>query len=282
MSYILFTVDVEDWFQVENLRCRFPHDSWDSCEFRVERNTTVLLDLLERFHVSATFFVLGWIAERLPRLVKEIQARGHEVASHGYGHRLCYDISHSELRQDLYRSRSILENMTGQPVRGYRAPSFSITGELMDLLKELGYRYDSSYNDFSLHDRYGRVDRISRYIQNAGLNEKDGLVELPISNLKLGGKCIPWGGGGYFRLWPFWMFRQGVRHILRQQGYYLFYCHPWELDHDQPRVDGMRWDRRFRHYVNLSETAKRIENFLNEFRQHEFMTCSEFLDWSTG
>nr|HDN00769.1 DUF3473 domain-containing protein [Deltaproteobacteria bacterium] len=278
MSYILFTVDVEDWFQVENLRCRFPSDTWDSCEFRVERNTTVLLDLLERFHVSATFFVLGWIAERLPRLVKEIQARGHEVASHGYGHQLCYDISSSELRQDLYRSRTILENITGQPVRGYRAPSFSITGELMDLLKELGYRYDSSYNDFSLHDRYGRVDSIRRYMPNYGLNEKDGLVELPISNLKLGGKCIPWGGGGYFRLWPFWMFRQGVRHILRQQEYYLFYCHPWELDPDQPRVEGMRLDRRFRHYVNLSETAKRIENFLNDFRQHEFITCSEFLD----
>jgi len=281
MSYILFTVDVEDWFQVENLRCRFPPDSWDSCEFRAERNTNILLDLLDGFPVSATFFVLGWIAERVPGLVKEIQARGHEVASHGYGHRLCYDISHSELREDLYRSRSILENITGQPVRGYRAPSFSITGELMDLLKELGYRYDSSYNDFSLHDRYGRVDSIRRYIPNHGLNEKDGLVELPVSNLKLGGRCIPWGGGGYFRLWPSWMFRQGVRQILRQQGYYLFYCHPWELDPDQPRVDGMRLDRRFRHYVNLSETAKRIENFLNEFRQHEFMTCSEFLDWST-
>lgn len=282
MSYILFTVDVEDWFQVENLRCRFPPDSWDTCEFRVERNTTVLLDLLDGFRVSATFFVLGWIAERVPRLVKEIQARGHEVASHGYGHQLCYDISSSELRQDLHRSRSILEDITGQPVRGYRAPSFSITGELMDLLKELGYRYDSSYNDFSLHDRYGRVDRIGRYIPNAGLNEKDGLVELPISNLKLGGKCIPWGGGGYFRLWPSWMFRQGVRHILRQQGYYLFYCHPWELDPDQPKVDGMRLDRRFRHYVNLSETAKRLNGFLNDFRQHEFMTCSEFLNRSTG
>ena len=281
MSYILFTVDVEDWFQVENLRCRFPPDSWDSCEFRVERNTTVLLDLLDGFRVSATFFVLGWIAERLPGLVREIQARGHEVASHGYGHQLCYDISHSELREDLYRSRSTLENITGQPVRGYRAPSFSITGELMNLLEELGYRYDSSYNDFSLHDRYGRVDSIRRYMPNHGLNEKDGLVELPVSNLKLGGSCIPWGGGGYFRLWPSWMFRQGVKQILRRQGYYLFYCHPWELDPDQPRVDGMRWDRRFRHYVNLSETAKRIENFLNEFRQHEFMTCSEFLDWST-
>ena len=277
MSYILLTVDVEDWFQVENLRPHFPPNSWDSCEFRVEDNTHVLLDLLDDFHISATFFVLGWIAERFPGLVKEVKARGHEVASHGYGHQLCYELSSSELKKDLYRSKSLLEDIIGQPVHGYRAPSFSITQELVDLLKEFGYRYDSSYNDFSMHGRYGKMDSIQQHFPNARLNGENSFTELPISNLKLGGKSIPWGGGGYFRLWPFWLFKQGVAQILRRQEYYLFYCHPWEFDPDQPRVDGMRMDRRFRHYVNLAETSERMNSFLTSFCQHEFITCSRFL-----
>jgi polysaccharide deacetylase family protein (PEP-CTERM system associated) len=278
MSYILLTVDVEDWFQVENLRTHFPLNSWDSCEFRVESNTHVLLDLFDRFHVLATFFVLGWIAERCPGLVKEIKIRGHEVASHGYGHQLCYELSFSELKEDLYRSKSLLEDITGQPVHGYRAPSFSITQGLLDLLKELGYRYDSSYNDFSIHSRYGKMDSIRQHFLNGRLNEENSFTELPISNLKLGGKSIPWGGGGYFRLLPFWLFKLGVVQILRRREYYLFYCHPWEFDPDQPRVDGMRLDRRFRHYVNLAGTSDRMSSFLTSFRQHEFVTCSRFLN----
>jgi len=277
MSFILLTVDVEDWFQVENLRPHFPLNSWDSCKLRVESNTHVLLNLFDRFHVLATFFVLGWIAERCPDLVKEIKIRGHEVASHGYGHQLCYELSFSELKEDLYRSKSLLEDITGQPVYGYRAPSFSITQGLLDLLKELGYRYDSSYNDFSIHSRYGKIDSIRQRFLNGRLNEKNSFTELPISNLKLGGKSIPWGGGGYFRLWPFWLFKLGVVQILRRREYYLLYCHPWEFDPDQPRVDGMRLDRRFRHYVNLAGTSDRMSSFLTSFRQHEFITCSRFL-----
>ncbi|MBW1720237.1 MAG: DUF3473 domain-containing protein [Deltaproteobacteria bacterium] len=277
MSYILLTVDVEDWFQVENLRPHFPSNSWDSCEFRVENNTHVLLNLFDTFHVSATFFVLGWIAERFPGLVKEIKTRGHEVASHGYGHQLCYDLSSSELKKDLYRSKSVLEDIIGQPVHGYRAPCFSITQELVDLLKEFGYRYDSSYNDFSMHSRYGKIDNIQQHFPNARLNGENSFTELPISNLTLCGKSIPWGGGGYFRLWPFWLFKKGVAQILQRQEYYLFYCHPWEFDPDQPRVDGMRMGRRFRHYVNLTETLERMNNFLTSFCQHEFLTCSRFL-----
>ncbi len=277
MSFILLTVDVEDWFQVENLRPHFPLNSWDSCKLRVEGNTHVLLDLFDRFHVLATFFVLGWIAERCPDLVKEIKIRGHEVASHGYGHQLCYELSFSELKEDLYRSKSLLEDITGQPVYGYRAPSFSITQGLLDLLKELGYRYDSSYNDFSIHSRYGKMDSIRQRFLNGRLNEENSFTELPISNLKLGGKSIPWGGGGYFRLWPFWLFKLGVVQILRRREYYLLYCHPWEFDPDQPRVDGMRLDRRFRHYVNLAGTSDRMSSFLTSFRQHEFITCSRFL-----
>jgi polysaccharide deacetylase family protein (PEP-CTERM system associated) len=277
MSYILLTVDVEDWFQVENLRLHFPPHTWDSCEFRVEDNTHILLDLFDHFHVSATFFVLGWIAERCPGLVKEIKTRGHEVASHGYGHRLCYKLSSSELKKDLYRSKALLEDITGKPVYGYRAPSFSITQELVDLLKELGYRYDSSYNDFSIHSRYGKMDSNRQHFPNERSNGENSFAELPISNLKLCGKSIPWGGGGYFRLLPFWLFKQGVVQILRRQEYYLFYCHPWEFDPDQPRVEGMRLDRRFRHYVNLAETSDRMRCLLSSFRQHKFITCSRFL-----
>ena len=277
MSFILLTVDVEDWFQVENLRPHFPSNSWDSCELRVEDNTHVILDLFDRFHVSATFFVLGWIAERCPGLVKEIKTRGHEVASHGYGHQLCYELSSYELKEDLYRSKVLLEDIIGHPICGYRAPSFSITKELIDFLEELGYRYDSSYNDFSLHSRYGKIDNIRQYFPKEMLNGENSLTELPISNLKLGGKSIPWGGGGYFRLWPFWLFKQGVVQILRRQEYYLFYCHPWEFDPDQSRVDGMRLDRRFRHYINLARTSDRMGSFLTCFRKHEFITCSRFL-----
>jgi polysaccharide deacetylase family protein (PEP-CTERM system associated) len=277
MSYILLTVDVEDWFQVENLRLHFPPHTWDSCEFRVEDNTHILLDLFDHFHVSATFFVLGWIAERCPGLVKEIKTRGHEVASHGYGHRLCYKLSSSELKKDLYRSKALLEDITGKPVYGYRAPSFSITQELVDILKELGYRYDSSYNDFSIHSRYGKMDSNRQHFPNERSNGENSFAELPISNLKLCGKSIPWGGGGYFRLLPFWLFKQGVVQILRRQEYYLFYCHPWEFDPDQPRVEGMRLDRRFRHYVNLAETSDRMRCLLSSFRQHKFITCSRFL-----
>jgi polysaccharide deacetylase family protein (PEP-CTERM system associated) len=277
MSYILLTVDVEDWFQVENLRPHFPLSSWDSCELRVESSTHVLLDLFDRFHVSATFFVLGWIAERCPNLVKEIKIRGHEVASHGYGHQLCYELSFSKLKEDLYRSKSLLEDITGQPVYGYRAPSFSITQRLLDLLKALGYRYDSSYNNFSIHSRYGKIDNIRQHFPKGRLNKESSFTELPIGNLKLGGKIIPWGGGGYFRLWPFWLFKLGVVQILRRQEYYLLYCHPWEFDPDQPRVGGMRLDRRFCHYVNLAGTLDKMSNFLTSFRQYEFITCYRFL-----
>lgn len=274
---ILITVDVEDWFQVENLRPAFPFESWNSCELRVERNTHVLLNLLDRHHVQATFFVLGWLAERLPNLVTEIHKRGHEIASHGYNHELCSGLVCATLREDLLRSKATLEDITGQPILGYRAPSFSVTHDLIETLGELGFRYDSSYNNFAMNKRHGQANGFFQPSQGDQLVAKNGIVELPISNLNIGGQTIPWGGGGYFRLYPPSVFFSGVAHILNNKGYYNFYCHPWEFDPDQPRANGIGALSRFRHYLTLDKTLTRLNRFLHRFKDCKFRTCSQYL-----
>ncbi len=277
MGTILITVDLEDWFQVENLRSHFPRSTWDSCKFRIEAPTHALLDLFDEFDVTATFFVLGWIAERLPHLVKEIMARGHEIASHGYNHELCSRLSSKNLHWDLYRSKILLEDITGQQVYGYRAPSFTMTRVLVNLLAEQAYYYDSSYNSFSLHDRYGSLEGSWEENPNGTLMSKEGIREIPISNLTLFGRSFPWGGGGYFRLYPFPIFRNGVAAILRRQGYYLFYCHPWEFDADQPRVGSLRPDLRFRHYVGIEKNLDKLVSFLSVFSDHSFTSCRAYV-----
>jgi polysaccharide deacetylase family protein (PEP-CTERM system associated) len=278
VASILITVDVEDWFQVENLRSHFPPERWDSCELRVERNTHTVLDLLDRFKVRATFFVLGWIAHCCPGLVREIHARGHEVASHGYNHRLCSELSGPDLREDLYRSKALLQDIIGHPVHGYRSPSFSITKNLVDLLVELGYFYDSSYNNFSLHNRYGNLNGTWKQNPTGKLVSANGLLEIPVSNMTVFGKVLPWGGGGYFRLLPSALFRRGVKSILDKQDHYVFYCHPWEFDADQPRVTGMRSDLSFRHYVNIDKNSGKLQAFLSAFSSNQFLSCSDYLN----
>lgn len=274
---ILITVDVEDWFQVENLRPAFPMETWDSCELRIEKNTHALLDLFDQHDVQATFFLLGWIAERLPHLVPEIQKRGHEIASHGYKHELCSGISSTILHEDFLRSKSTLENIIGQPVLGYRAPSFSVTRDVMDALGELGFRYDSSYNDFTMNKRHGKANGFFQPTRKGSLVADNGIVELPISNLRICGQVIPWGGGGYFRLYPPLVFASGVSHILEDKRYYNFYCHPWEFDPEQPRVNGICSLSRFRHYLNLDKTLTRLDRFLEKFHDCSFVTCSQYL-----
>lgn len=274
---ILITVDVEDWFQVENLRPAFATDKWDSCELRLEKGTHRLLDLFDKHDVQATFFVLGWIAERLPKLVNEIHSRGHEIGSHGYKHELCSGLACAGLREDLIRSKTILENITGQSVLGYRAPSFSVTGDLMDTLGELGFRYDSSYNNFTMNRRHGKANGFFQPESGGYLAAKNGIVELPISNLNICGRVIPWGGGGYFRLYPPSVFFSGVSHILEDKDYYNFYCHPWEFDPEQPRVNGICSLSRFRHYLNLDKTLTRLDRFLEKFHDCSFVTCSQYL-----
>jgi polysaccharide deacetylase family protein (PEP-CTERM system associated) len=227
--------------------------------------------------LKATFFVLGWLAERLPHLVREIQTRGHEVASHGYSHRLCKEQSVDELRVDLAKSKELLEDITGNPVYGYRAPSFSIDQNILSLVERAGYLYDSSFNSFRLNKRYGQID-LNGDNGNGMLHKiSDSFYEFPITNLRIGKQTIPWGGGGYFRLIPEQLFKYGVQLILRNQGAYLFYLHPWELDCDQPKVTGLRFSYKIRHYINLKKTLTKLSYLLENLRGYSFQTCYQYL-----
>ncbi len=215
---ILLTFDVEDWFQVENFKEYIPYSTWSSRELRVEKNTVELLNLLDDSPttVQATFFVLGWIAERCPDLVREIHQRGHEVASHGIDHHLCYNQTPEELHLDLIKSKELLEDIIGSEVSGYRAPSFSITDEALNIVRKAGYLYDSSYNSYEGHGRYGSLNLPKTEKQDLPLYSLfPSFYEIPVSNLRLGSKVIPWGGGGYFRLLPSFLHRAGVKHILK-------------------------------------------------------------------
>lgn len=282
--HILFTVDLEDWFQVENLKGAIPSASWSSRELRVEENTHRILDLLDSIGQGeaavlpqATFFVLGWIAERLPRLVREIQARGHEVASHGYLHRRSHQFSSEELERDLIGSRDLLENIIGERIYGYRAPSFSIDDDILKIIEGCGYSYDSSYNSFGLNRRYGRVNLTRYKTEGIAVKISDTFSELPISNLTCCRSILPWGGGGYFRLIPLAVFRPGVQSILKRDGAYLFYIHPWELDPGQPRVDTIPAFYRFRHYVNLGRTQHKVSALFGSLKGCCFVTCRDYL-----
>jgi len=273
----MITVDLEDWFQVENLRPLFPEETWDSCELRVERSVFRLLELFHSFDVEATFFVLGWVARRRRGLIGEIARLGHEVASHGYSHRLCSELARPALRSDIEMSRSLLGDITGDPPRGYRAPNFSITKDLVGILAELDFTYDSSYNSSGLNSRHGRVGNL-RPADTGLLDLGNGVIELPVSNLRLAGRIVPWGGGGYFRFWPTALFEHGVARILQSEGHYVFYCHPWEVDPAQPRQSrGIGVLRRFKHYLNLDRTLERLKHFLAAFRGSRFVSCSRFL-----
>jgi polysaccharide deacetylase family protein (PEP-CTERM system associated) len=274
---ILLTVDLEDWFQVENLRAHFPHAVWSECEPRIHDSVNALLELFHNHKIKATFFVLGWLAERYPDLVQKISSHGHEIASHGYSHKLCTDLSVQELRDDLLSSKQLLEDITGKPVVGYRAPSFSVTPELITLLSDTGYAYDSSYNSFGMNSRYGKLPGAWRTLAKGICQAENGIMELPISNLEVAGRTLPWGGGGFFRLYPFSLFKKGVEHILSKKHFYMFYCHPWEFDPGQPRVKALRADYRFRHYVNIGRNMQKLDAFLAYFSDCSFMTCGAYI-----
>lgn len=262
MSAVL-TIDVEDWFQVENLKSRIPRASWDGRELRVERNTMRLLELMAESRVRATYFVLGWVAERLPALVRTIAEAGHEVASHGYGHELVYELSPAQFRCDVQRSVDLLQAASGQPVWGYRAPSFSITDWALDVLQDLGLRYDSSSFPALAHDRYGTLSGVPA---DATVHQvRPGFDEVPISCLTVAGQRLPWGGGGYFRLLPYPVFRWGIQKILGEGRPYVFYLHPWEIDAGQPRVSGLRRTHAVRHYLNLDRCENRFAALLRDF-----------------
>jgi len=272
---MLITIDVEDWFQVENFKKSVSYDSWGDYAFRVEQNTYRLLDLLE--DRTSTFFCLGWVAKRLPDMIREIHRRGHEVASHGYKHDLCNLMSYDDLKQDLTDSKSLLEDIIGAPVFGYRAPSFSINNDILKLIEDCGYRYDSSFNSFAMHGRYGHLDLSGYEKQGIAVKISEDFYEIPVSNLKIGKRILPWAGGGYFRLIPFPMFKWGLRAILNQDKAYVFYMHPWEIDPDQPRSTELPLFYKFRHYVNLDKTHLKLSAMLDCFNQNQFLSCSAYL-----
>lgn len=277
---MLITIDVEDWFQVENFKGHIDFSEWHLLPSRVCQSTRKLLELFDSQHVpiKATFYILGWIAEKYPELVREISQRGHEVASHGYTHCLCDTMADAAMFHDLEKSKKVLEEITGKEVAGYRAPSFSINDTVLALIQKAGYRYDSSYNSFSYHSRYGSIKTTGLSRQGIVLKIKPGFYELPVSNLKICNQIIPWAGGGYFRLLPFWLFKRGVQSILNKQRAYIFYAHPWEFDPQQPRVKNLKKLSSFRHYLNLGETQNRLEQMITHFHYCEFITSMQYLE----
>ena len=259
------TIDVEDYFHVSVFDGIVPRSSWDSMESRVVRNTERLLDLFDEFEVHGTFFVLGWVGERHPALVQMIAGRGHEVASHGYAHRLVYDQTRAAFRDDVRRAKTVLEDASGRAVVGYRAPSYSITPRslwALDVLIEEGHQYDSSIFPIR-HDRYGIPvsDRRPYRVDRKG----GSLIEVPGSTARVGPLNLPVAGGGYFRILPYWWTRWGIAHVNdaeRRPG--IFYLHPWEIDPEQPRLAAGRLGR-FRHYRNLDRTEQRLRQLLADF-----------------
>lgn len=259
---VCFTFDVEDWFQTENLRDHFPLERWDNQILRVDYGTRVIIDILEQFQVKATFFILGWIAERVPTLVREITNRGHEIASHGYYHVRNSLLTPEELKNDIYKSKVTLENITGQRVSGYRAPTFSITEEVMHILKDLDFEYDSSLNTFGLNSRYGtlhQVDGLTTFVHTTGI------IEIPMPTAKLWGTNIPIAGGGFFRLYPYVLFKYLVDKYLKENEYYVFYMHPWEFDPDQPKINKLRASYNFRQRVGLNNSAAKVSRLIKDY-----------------
>ncbi|SFM70232.1 XrtA system polysaccharide deacetylase [Marinobacter pelagius] len=259
------TIDVEDYFQVAALAEAVNRDDWHSMEYRVEANTHRLLELLERHNTRATFFTLGWVAEKSPGLVRDIQKAGHEIASHGYSHQLIYNQTPEVFREETRRSKRILEDITGEPVTGYRAASYSITNQsrwALDILAEEGFLWDSSIFPVH-HDRYG-MPGTPRWPHRLTTDNGCELAEFPLSTLKFPGYTLPIAGGGYFRLFPYWFSRWGLGSINRQGRPFVFYLHPWEVDPGQPRLD-VKWFSRFRHYNNLDVCEQRLEQLLEHF-----------------
>ncbi len=259
------TIDVEDYFQVSAFASHIPRKSWATISCRVERNIDRILSLLDEKQAKATFFTLGWIAERYPSMVKRIVSNGHELASHGWAHQRVSDQEPQEFLDDIVRSKALLEDISGQQILGYRAPSFSISSNnlwALDLLEEAEYRYSSSIYPIH-HDHYGmpNAPRFAFYPKNNG-----GLLEIPVTTVCLFNRNIPAGGGGYFRLWPYafshWLLQRLNRLENRSA---IFYFHPWEIDYEQPRQQGLNVKTRFRHYVNLHRMEGRVKALTQDF-----------------
>lgn len=332
----ILTIDIEDYFQVHAFSSVIKFEDWGSYESRIERNTDRILEILNSFRSSqdvvrsrfnstqnselstqnspkGSFFVLGWIAERYPGLIRRIQKEGHEIACHGYAHQLIYNQSRDEFKQDIKRAKGILEDITGCEVIGYRAPSYSIKNKsqwAFEVLVEEGFKYDSSIFPIR-HDFYGMpnaprfpfiisLNGTNNYefsalnyelgdskliTQNSKLNinnsithsliNSNSLIEFPISTVRILGQNIPISGGGYFRLFPYSIFKRGLKRINEvEQKPFIFYIHPWEIDPEQPRVNGLSSRSKFRHYVNLTKAENKFKRLLADF---QFSTIRQIL-----
>lgn len=258
------TVDVEDYFQVAAFENCIRREDWPHWPVRVEANTRRVLELFDRRAIKATFFVLGWVAERFPALIRDMHAAGHEIASHGFGHERLTTLTPAQFRDSITRTKHLLEDIAGTAVYGYRAPSYSIGPTTLWAHEELhaaGYRYSSSVVPIH-HDLYGMpaAPRFPFFTRSCGL------LEIPVTTAHGFGRNWPCGGGGYFRLLPYAVFRRGLRRVNAHEGRSgVFYFHPWEVDPQQPRVPGVALKNRVRHYLNLTRTLSRVDRLVQDF-----------------
>jgi len=259
------TVDVEEYFQVHALAPYYTRPNWEDCQSRVVENTKQILDLFQRHNTKATFFILGWVAERHPQLIRQISDEGHEVASHGMCHIRADEQSVDEFREDIRRSKALLQDASGQAVNGFRAASFSVGSENLwsfEVLAEEDYRYSSSINPVR-HDHYGMPNAPRFPFRPNGHSE---LVEIPISTLRAFNQNLACGGGGYFRLLPYAYSKFAIGRVNKADGWpFMFYFHPWEIDPNQPRPEGVNLKSRIRHYTNLAGMEARLERLLRDF-----------------
>jgi len=263
-----FSVDVEDWYQVSDFDAVIRRDDWDRCESRLARNTDRLLELLEEAGARATFFVLAWNAERHPDVVRRIAAAGHEIACHGYAHRLVYDQTPAAFRDDVARAKALLEALTGTPVLGYRAPSMSIVPRsawALDVIADTGFRYDSSL--LPVRDATAGFPDVPRFPHVIRAHAGRALLEFPISTARVLGRNLPLGGGGFLRVFPYRYLAWGMRRVNRRDRQpAVFYIHPWEIDPDQPRLRTKGRRGFSTHYVGLRGAEAKVRRLLREFR----------------
>jgi polysaccharide deacetylase family protein (PEP-CTERM system associated) len=259
------SVDIEDWFQVGAFERTIRREDWDTLTPRVERNSDAVIELFERMGAKATFFTLGWVAERHPALIRRIVEAGHELASHGWDHLRVFTLTPDQFRDDLRRTRAVLEDLGGQKVTGYRAPSFSIdqrTPWAHEILAEEGYAYSSSVAPV-VHDHYGWPEAPRFAFRPVA---DSALVELPVTTARLGGRVVAAGGGGFFRLFPYAFSRWAIRQVNREQHPAVFYFHPWEIDPGQPRVADAPLKSKLRHYARLGAMEGKLERVIRDFR----------------
>lgn len=261
MTQKYLSFDIEDWYHAHNLWSELERESWTDYESRVVENTRDILELLDKHDTKGTFFVLGYVAEESPHLVKEIDERGHELASHGYNHEVLYEQTPEKVREDIERSLDLLNDASAQQIQGYRAPSYTITDWALEILDDLDLEYDSSHVAASAHDRYGSIEVEDT---NTFTKTSNGLSEVQLPTLDCWKANIPWAGGGYFRVIPYPIYKQGIKRISESRDF-VFYLHPWELDPEQPRVENISKASQIRHYRNIDKTKKKLDKLLSDF-----------------